>query len=78
MQRIAENLNFFLELSKIQSVLSRKFDTATGGLTEFLILVSLSKAEGGKLRRTDLAKAVGLTPSGVTRMLLPMEKIGLV
>jgi DNA-binding MarR family transcriptional regulator len=30
------------------------------------------------MRRGDLAEKLGLTASGVTRLLLPMEKIGLV
>lgn len=30
------------------------------------------------LRRIDLAEKVGITASGITRLLLPMEKIGLV
>ena len=30
------------------------------------------------MRRIDLAEELGMTPSGITRSLLPMEKIGLV
>ena len=30
------------------------------------------------MRRIDLAESIGLTASGVTRLLAPMEKIGLV
>jgi DNA-binding MarR family transcriptional regulator len=30
------------------------------------------------MRRVDLAERIGLTASGITRMLIPMEKIGLV
>ena len=30
------------------------------------------------MRRVDLADTIGLTASGITRLLLPMEKIGLV
>ena len=30
------------------------------------------------MRRGDLAEAIGLTASGVTRLLVPMEKIGLI
>ena len=30
------------------------------------------------MRRVDLAEALGLTPSAVTRSLIPLEKIGLV
>ncbi len=29
-----------------------------------------------KMKRIDLANALGMTPSGITRQLLPMEKVG--
>ena len=73
-------LQFFINLSKIQSVVTRRFDGRLNGLgwTDFIILLNLSQAPDEKLRRIDLAERVGLTASGVTRVLLPMEKIGLV
>jgi DNA-binding MarR family transcriptional regulator len=43
-----------------------------------MILFYLNQAPDNKLRRIDLANCLGLTASGITRMLLPMEKIGLV
>jgi DNA-binding MarR family transcriptional regulator len=46
--------------------------------SEFQVLRALDAAPGQTLRRVDLADAVGLTASGVTRLLQPMEKIGLV
>jgi len=77
---ISSSLKFFLNLAKVQAVVSRRFDGGLGGvsLNEFMILFQLSQAEDGKLRRVDLAEKIGLTASGVTRMLVPMEKIGLV
>jgi DNA-binding MarR family transcriptional regulator len=48
------------------------------GFTDFVILYLLSQAAGGRMRRIDLAEKVGITASGVTRILLPMEKTGLV
>jgi DNA-binding MarR family transcriptional regulator len=80
MSKISTNLKFFLDLAKLQSVLSRRFDNGLGGLAmnEFMILLTLSQAEDQKMRRIDLAEKIGLTASGVTRLLLPMEKIGLV
>jgi DNA-binding MarR family transcriptional regulator len=38
----------------------------------------LDRAPGTKLRRIDLAERLGLTASGVTRTLLPLEKLHLV
>ena len=48
------------------------------GYIEFLVLHALDSAPDHRLRRVDLAKAIGRTSSGVTRLLRPMEKIGLV
>jgi len=78
MKQPSDALEFFLKLSKIQTVMTRKFDGYVGNLTEFRILLTLSQASGKKMRRIDLADSIGLTASGVTRLLLPMEKIGLV
>ncbi|WP_229252716.1 MarR family winged helix-turn-helix transcriptional regulator [Dyadobacter helix] len=47
-------------------------------MTDFLILYQLGEAPDEKLRRTDLADKIGLTASGITRVLAPLEKIGLV
>jgi DNA-binding MarR family transcriptional regulator len=73
-------LKFILDLSRVQAVLSRKLDNIGNGLgfMDFVILYHLNQADNNKLRRIDLADKVGLTASGVTRLLLPMEKIGLV
>ncbi|MDR3643328.1 MAG: MarR family transcriptional regulator [Candidatus Doudnabacteria bacterium] len=80
MNKVNASLGFFLDLAKIQAVMARKFDGKLNGLSlsDFMILYRLSLAEGGKLRRIDLAEQIGLTASGVTRLLLPMEKVGLV
>ena len=47
-------------------------------LSEYQVLHHLSCSAAGTLPRVELARLVGLTASGVTRMLAPMEKIGLV
>lgn len=80
MRKINHSVKLIIELTKTQAILTRRLDSALGGLglNEFTILYSLSAAEGEKMRRIDLANKIGLTPSGVTRLLLPMEKIGLV
>ena len=80
MQDVSPAIKFIFNLAKVQSLLTRRFDGGLGGLgfNEFMILYHLNLAPGGKLRRIDLAGKVGLTASGITRLLLPMEKIGLV
>ncbi len=77
---ISSSLQYFIGLSKLQSIMNRRFDSALGGLglNEFIILFHLDQAPDTKMRRIDLAEKIGLTASGVTRILLPMEKVGLV
>lgn len=48
------------------------------GYIEFMVLLQLSQAPAERMRRIDLANAIGRSASGVTRLLRPMEKIGLV
>lgn len=80
MQHPSPELTLLLNLATVQAVMSRRFDGKLGslGLTEFLILFHLTRLPEGKMRRIDLAESIGLTASGVTRLLAPMEKIGLV
>ena len=79
MTNISEPSKFLINLTKFQTVLTRRLDSALGGLglNEFVVLYELTQAKGS-LRRIDLAEKIGLTASGITRMLLPMEKIGLI
>ncbi|UGQ48039.1 MarR family winged helix-turn-helix transcriptional regulator [Massilia endophytica] len=76
-------LEFCLRLARAQAAVVRRLDAALGGLfglsfSDFMLLHHLSRAPGGRLRRVDLADRQGLTASGVTRSLLPLEKIGVV
>ncbi|WP_439106875.1 MarR family winged helix-turn-helix transcriptional regulator [Congregibacter sp.] len=48
------------------------------GYVEFMVLYQLALSNDGRMRRVDLASSIGRTASGVTRLLKPMEKIGLV
>jgi DNA-binding MarR family transcriptional regulator len=47
-------------------------------LNDYEVLLHLSHAEGGMLRRVDLAERVLLTASGITRLLEGLEKAGFV
>lgn len=80
MRAISPQLKFFLNMATVQSKMVRALDTGLNGIgfNDFLILYHLSIAPEQKMRRVDLAERVSLTASGITRMLLPMEKIGLV
>jgi len=63
--------------------LERRLDHSLGAirgisLAEYRLLRALGDAPGSQASRVDLAQAVGLTPSGVTRALRPMEKLRIV
>ncbi|WP_443590549.1 MarR family winged helix-turn-helix transcriptional regulator [Vreelandella alkaliphila] len=64
--------------SKIQKRIGSALSAYGIGLSDYLVLNQLYTAPNQKVRRSDLAEQVGLSPSGVTRLLNPMEKIGLV
>ncbi|KQS28175.1 MarR family winged helix-turn-helix transcriptional regulator [Dyadobacter sp. Leaf189] len=82
MAAISQSLKFFLNLTTVQSLIFKKFDSKLSShglsLNEFMILYHLGEAPDEKLRRTDLAEKIGLTASGITRMLSPLEKLGMV
>lgn len=74
-------LEFCLRLARAHATIIRRLDTVLGGhhglsFSDFMLLQSLANAPGGRLRRVDLADRLGLTASGVTRTLLPLEKTG--
>ena len=76
-------LTVCLDLALAEANLGRRFDHRLGSLHglsfgDFTILLRLGQAPEGRLRRVELAGQMGLTASGITRSLLPLEKIGLV
>jgi DNA-binding MarR family transcriptional regulator len=74
------------EFIMLQSLLSAKLTKRVEGqlsfhgisFTEYLILHFLNEAPQKTMRRIDLAECVGISASGVTRLLAPMEKRKLV
>lgn len=80
MHKLSPSTNFFIQLAKTQAAVSYRFDRALGGLsfTEFLILLYLDQAPHNQLSRIELAEKVGVTASGITRVLLPMAKVHVV
>ncbi|WEK69537.1 MAG: MarR family transcriptional regulator [Candidatus Chryseobacterium colombiense] len=78
---INSDLLFLMNINKLQSIIARKFDSlSVHGLSfnDFVILYVLYNSSESKMRRIDLAEKIGLTASGITRLLNPLEKIGLV
>jgi DNA-binding MarR family transcriptional regulator len=76
-------LDLALRLGQAQATLAKRFDRGLSGghglsYGDFVVLAHLGRAAGGRMRRIDLAEAVGLTASGVTRALGPLERIGVV
>jgi DNA-binding MarR family transcriptional regulator len=47
-------------------------------LNDYEALLVLSRADGGRMKRVDLARSLMLTPSGITRLLQGLEDAGLV
>jgi DNA-binding MarR family transcriptional regulator len=71
------------DLCLAQRRVARDVDAGLGahhgvGLNDLALLVLLGEAPDGKLRRVELAHALGVTTSGVARQLAPLERIGLV
>lgn len=81
MSNINPALKLLMNLFKIQAMMARRFDGLSVhgiGFNDLLILYLLQQSGGERMRPTDLAERTGLTASGVTRLLLPMERIGLI
>ncbi len=73
-----KSLQLVMQLAWLNAVVNRRFGVQGLGIGDFMVLFHLNQSPEGKMRRVDLAEKLGLTASGITRMLLPMEKIGLV
>ncbi|MEM7399155.1 MAG: MarR family transcriptional regulator [Pseudomonadota bacterium] len=72
-----------LILLDVAARIERRLDTALSmargiSFSEYRILKALADAGERGVMRVDLAEAVGLTASAVTRALRPLEKIGVV
>lgn len=73
----------WVRMSGAHASMTRSFNAALQAgsgitVTDFEALRRLAYAEDGRMRRIDLANAVGLTASGVTRLLDGLEAEGLV
>jgi DNA-binding MarR family transcriptional regulator len=77
---VPENVALALGLSRVDAWLRKRIEPVLRGIgyTDFIILAELASVVGGRLRPVDLANRLLLSPSGVTRAILPLAKIGLV
>src|ERR687886_3097170 len=65
--------------SALRRALSAELQGSHGlSINDYEALLVLSRAEGGRLKRVDLARSLMLTPSGITRLLEGLEDAGLV
>ena len=82
MDSLSESLKLIMNFTVVNSIWTKKLDTALIdlglNLNEFMVLYQLSISPDEKMRRVDLAEKLGLTASGITRVLLPIEKLGMV
>jgi DNA-binding MarR family transcriptional regulator len=76
-------LSTVLDLVHARTVVVRDVDAPLAsfhglGLNDLALLMELRAAPHGRLRRLDLAERLGITPSGVARQLVPLERRRLV
>ena len=67
-----------LLLARADAAVRRRLDVQGLALNDLAVLRHLLEAPDRTLRRVELADRLGLTPSGVTRLLAPLEKLGYV
>jgi DNA-binding MarR family transcriptional regulator len=71
-------MKLVMDLSALQSKILKRVESQLSvhgiSFTEFLVMYQLSRAPNHTMRRIELAESIGLSASGVTRLLAPMEK----
>ncbi len=77
------SLEATLQLARAHGRAAKALDFALGshhgiGANDYALLTALAGAPQGRAKPADLARLLSLTPSGVTRALFPLEKIGIV
>ncbi|HEX4678986.1 MAG TPA: MarR family transcriptional regulator [Gaiellaceae bacterium] len=76
------SLDTLFDLSLARTQLARDVDHPLSShgisLADLAILRELRAEPSKKLRRSELAQRLGVTPSGIARQVAPLERIGLV
>jgi len=79
---MSQEEELIISLAKLQSQLVKRVDQHLSvhgiSFSEFLVLHHLHDAPNKTMRRIDLAESVGLSASGITRLVNPMQKNHLV
>lgn len=80
MSTLSNSMQLILTLVKTQGQVLKTLESALSphgvSFTEWLVMHRLSQASDNSLKRASLASSIGVTASGVTRLLQPMEKVG--
>jgi len=79
---LTKQTKLWANYSMVNAVVSKKLDNQLSAhginFSEFMILFHLDHTKDKMMKRIDLAEKIGLSASGITRLVSPMEKIGLV
>jgi DNA-binding MarR family transcriptional regulator len=80
---MANALDELLGIRRAVALWETRIDAELGaahglGVSDLAAIHHLAQAPGARLRRIDLARRLALTPSGVTRLLAPLERRGVV
>lgn len=79
MSTINTSLGLLIALNRAQATVARRMEClSVHGLSFHDLILLYLIGQTGQARRIDLASQTGLTASGVTRLLQPLEKMGLV
>lgn len=77
-----QKFEFILGLSSTYSKIFKMMDRCLSvhgiSFSEYLVMYELSKMTNQSMRRIDLAENTGMSASGITRLLNPMEKLNVV
>jgi len=72
-------VDLWLASERISARIDHRLGAVHGiAYVEFMVLYHLARSPDLRMRRVDLATAIGRTASGVTRLLKPMEKTGFI
>lgn len=73
-----DGMEVCLRLARADQQVRRRLEVQGLSLHDLAVLRHLLAAPERRLRRADLAERLGLTPSGIARLLAPLEKLGYV
>jgi len=80
--QVSISSTFIIQNALLASKLSKKVDNQLSAhgisFTEYMIMHHLDNSPLKTMRRIELAEHVGISASGVTRLIAPMEKIKIV